>query len=228
MQIWDLMPAYLSPQHLLAEHREIHALLKLTASQVEQRQHQAAGLVQWYFYPHALSWRHQWLVEEFKLVEIEHSSPLVEPIQPCEWPTASQQPNLIAQMCQQEGARVPMPTSDQALLQQSAFSLQARDPKQLSGLLNSASDADLTLELVVAVMQALQRPVRRSLLDQVIISMWDHCSEASEARYYAATKNHPIRLLRGIQFLAQRYRWPELWHSTALAELACCPVIEDE
>src|SRR5690242_5548948 len=75
MRIWDVSPSILCRQHLLGEHRELHALWKiLTENKKGYRNHPETK--RWEGKLKALYLRHENLVEEMKLRGYNHHTPL--------------------------------------------------------------------------------------------------------------------------------------------------------
>lgn len=75
MRIWDIQPKYLCQQHLLGEHRELHALWSiLNESKPAFKNHPETR--RWPGKLKALYGRHQVLVKEMKKRGYKHNSPL--------------------------------------------------------------------------------------------------------------------------------------------------------
>lgn len=75
MRIWDFPPKYLCRQHLLAEHRELHAIWNiLTKGKIGYSHH--PEVLRWQGKLKALYLRHQKLVLEMKKRGYRHQSPL--------------------------------------------------------------------------------------------------------------------------------------------------------
>ncbi len=75
MRIWDLPPRILCRQHLLGEHRELHAIWSiLTAGKQGYRRHPET--IRWQSCLRALFLRHQEQVEEMSRRGYQHHSPL--------------------------------------------------------------------------------------------------------------------------------------------------------
>ena len=75
MRIWDLSPEDLCRQHLLGEHRELHAIwVIITQSKPGYAHH--PEVARWRGRLRALYIRHQCLVKEFHRRGYEHHSPL--------------------------------------------------------------------------------------------------------------------------------------------------------
>jgi hypothetical protein len=75
MRIWDLPPARLCRNHLLGEHRELHAIWSvLTGAKTGYRNHPET--VRWEGRLAALYARHAALVEQMLVRGYTHSSPL--------------------------------------------------------------------------------------------------------------------------------------------------------
>lgn len=77
MRIWDLDPAILCRQHLLGEHRELHAIWSiLTKDKKGYRRHPET--IRWIGRTKALFLRHGLLVEEMEKRGYHHHSPLAQ------------------------------------------------------------------------------------------------------------------------------------------------------
>ncbi|HUU46763.1 MAG TPA: pyrimidine dimer DNA glycosylase/endonuclease V [Acidobacteriota bacterium] len=75
MRIWDLEPALLCRQHLLGEHRELHAVWSiLTNGKRGYRRH--PEVIRWQGALRGLSGRHDRLVAEMERRGYRHLSPL--------------------------------------------------------------------------------------------------------------------------------------------------------
>ncbi|MDD5040225.1 MAG: pyrimidine dimer DNA glycosylase/endonuclease V [Patescibacteria group bacterium] len=75
MRIWDIHPKHLCRQHLLGEHRELHAIwVVLTQNKRGYRRHPET--VRWSGKLKALYARHSLLVREMTLRGYRHRSPL--------------------------------------------------------------------------------------------------------------------------------------------------------
>lgn len=77
MRIWDLEPEILCRQHLLGEHRELHALWTILTENKKGYSHHPETL-RWKGKLKALYKRHETLVEEMKKRGYHHNSPLDE------------------------------------------------------------------------------------------------------------------------------------------------------
>jgi hypothetical protein len=75
MRIWDISPGRLCDRHLLAEHRELHAIwVIITAGREGYSRHPET--MRWRGKLRALHLRHERLVKEFSHRVFEHRSPL--------------------------------------------------------------------------------------------------------------------------------------------------------
>ncbi|MDD4331679.1 MAG: pyrimidine dimer DNA glycosylase/endonuclease V [Methanosarcinaceae archaeon] len=75
MRIWDLPPKNLCRQHLLGEHRELHALWIIITQHKKAYSHHPETL-RWVGKLKALYLRHEALVKEMKTRGYKHHSPL--------------------------------------------------------------------------------------------------------------------------------------------------------
>jgi hypothetical protein len=75
VRIWDLPPKILCRQHLLGEHRELHAIWAvITKKKIGYSRHPET--LRWIGKLHALYNRHELLVKEMMLRGYNHHSPL--------------------------------------------------------------------------------------------------------------------------------------------------------
>ncbi|MCM2679471.1 pyrimidine dimer DNA glycosylase/endonuclease V [Echinimonas agarilytica] len=231
MKIWDCYPAYLNQNLLVAEHRELHGLQQISNRKTPITKATDAHIAAWISSPNAMSIRHDQIVEEMHLHQIEHRSPMPRDDEPVEWPPLLQQPSVANQFSQlrevSSDARLAVPEDSETLIEQFAFSLMARDPALYKRLQAQTAQGDLSLdELMVTVSETLQLPVDEEVYQRVISTMWRYCAKAPEAFTFASSVNEPRRRLRAIQYLASKYKWPELWKSTALTDLATCQIVK--
>ncbi len=224
MRIWDIDPGYLGRGHLLAEHRELHALVAVMDRALPGFENQPE-LVRWRYFRPALIARHQALVLEMALRDLGHHSPL-KPEPPTagalSWPDAfvtapgEQFALLRARTAGKPGGRIPLPASAQELWAQHKYSVMARDPQHAKTLgrevaAKSLSFDQLTLELVVLLRQA-PAPGR---LRNAIQHMWGYVAD------YGQTPPEDLReLLLLTQQLALAHGTSYVTASTALGELA--------
>ncbi len=75
MRIWDIKPSCLCKNHLLAEHRELHAIWNVLTKNKKGYAHHPETL-RWRGKLKALFFRHQKLVAEFQKRGYQHNSPL--------------------------------------------------------------------------------------------------------------------------------------------------------
>ncbi|MGB9911308.1 MAG: pyrimidine dimer DNA glycosylase/endonuclease V [Microgenomates group bacterium] len=75
MRIWDFPPKYLCRQHLLAEHRELHAIWNILIKN-KKGYSRHPEVLRWRGKLKALYLRHQKLVSEMKKRGYHHQSPL--------------------------------------------------------------------------------------------------------------------------------------------------------
>jgi hypothetical protein len=75
MRIWDIHPKYLCRQHLLGEHRELHAIwIVITKKKKGYSRHPET--LRWFGKLNALFQRHELLVKEMTRRGYHHYSPL--------------------------------------------------------------------------------------------------------------------------------------------------------
>ena len=75
MRIWDIMPEKLCRNHLLGEHRELHAIWTIL-TQCKKGYSQHPEVIRWKGRLKALHLRHEALVRELNKREYQHNSPL--------------------------------------------------------------------------------------------------------------------------------------------------------
>jgi hypothetical protein len=75
MRIWDVSPTILCKNHLLGEHRELHAVWTVI-SQDKKGYSKHPETLRWYGKLAALYKRHEALVEEMSTRGYQHNSPL--------------------------------------------------------------------------------------------------------------------------------------------------------
>ncbi len=75
MKIWDVSPMYLCRQHLLGEHRELHATWTVL-TQGKKRYSNHPEVKRWVGKLKALYTRHDALVEEMTYRDYNHKTPL--------------------------------------------------------------------------------------------------------------------------------------------------------
>ncbi|GAA5214603.1 pyrimidine dimer DNA glycosylase/endonuclease V [Corallincola platygyrae] len=225
MKIWDVNPGYLSRQLLLAEHTELHSIHQLIETQLDGVNQMKPSLLRWIYHPAALALRHAAVVEEMRLRGIEHKTAMPVPTTASEWPSQEGDWNAATQYAEladkgQEG-RIPLPVSLEILWEQHAYSVMARDAKLFKRLQIQVASKEIEFDsLANLLVDTLRRPCHQHHWDMVVEGMWEPCKQADEAMDYSSSYQRPNRLIRGIQYLASEYKWPELWHATALCELS--------
>lgn len=232
MKIWDCFPAYLNKNQLVAEHRELHGIMQMVERGYPVRSDMDPHIANWLQAPQAIAWRHSLVAEEMRLHEIAHKSPIDSFRTPVEWPPFSKEITLSMQFDQVNAlahdARLVIPNETETLIQQSAFSVMARDPALYKYLQQESHHGRLVMtELLKEVSEIVRKPVQVEVYERVINSMWRYCKQAPEAFTFSSSEHRPARRIRAMQFLAGKYRWPELWQSTALTDLACCALTDD-
>lgn len=221
MRIWDLDPGYLSRGHLLAEHRELHALMAMMDRDLPGFENQPE-LARWRAFRPALCERHHWLVQEFQLRGLTHRSPLADadavPAQA--WPgtyvtAPAAQFALLAARAKTPG-RIPLPASAQELWAQHKYSVMARDPQLAKSIGREVAAKTLDLPNLALQLTALlrQAPAPGRTLN-ALQHMWGYVADCGHA-----PPDEPLALLRLTQRLALEHGVPYLTASTALGELA--------
>lgn len=229
MKIWDIFPGYLGRTLLLVEHRECHALAALH----EQGQQVAEDIDpranEWLRHFWALTKRHEMVVAEMMLLNLEHNSPLPEPEVHGDWPPLHPQLGFIKQYAQvarlHSDARIPIPDSSEQLWYQVSHSVSARDQEAYRALSEAVHHGRVQLpELENDVSELLRQPASFALWEQAIDTLWQTCLKTPEAALYRARQPRPHRRMKAIQFLAARYGWLNLWQTTAITDLNCCVI----
>jgi hypothetical protein len=77
MRIWDIEPEYLSNNHLLGEHRELHAIWTYLTTEKGSSYRKHPETLRWKGKLPALYKRHEQLILEFNNRGFKHHSPLV-------------------------------------------------------------------------------------------------------------------------------------------------------
>jgi len=77
MRIWDISPRLLCQKHLIAEHRELHAVYSVILNSKKGYSKHPETL-RWYGKLPALYKRHELLVSEMKKRNYKHKSPLIK------------------------------------------------------------------------------------------------------------------------------------------------------
>lgn len=231
MKIWDCYPAYLSQPLLVAEHREIHGLMQIVERGQNLTKSADPQIANWLAHPGALAVRHEQLVEEMRLRDIEHKSPVALQAGAVAWPKVSGDIGIGIQFEQLAAmgndARLKSPNKPDELLQQNALSIMAREPSLYKYLQNENQSGRLKLiEVQREVTEVTRKPVNLEYLNRVVTTMWRYCEQAPEAFTFSSKNKDPMRKLKAIQHLASKYKWPELWQTTALTDLACCQLVE--
>lgn len=231
MKIWDCFPGYLNKTLLLAEHRELHATHNiveegLAVSTVDPH------MLDWMNHPQAIRARHALVIEEMALAGVEHRSKLDFNRGPTTWPATSRELPLSSQIEQLQvmrgGARLAVPQSVEELWNQCALSVLARDPQYAQHIESQINSGGLHFsQLMVEINDILRQPALPHAWEKTIFSMWEVCAKLPEAFTYRSSFNRPERLIKAIQYLASRYRWPELWDTTAITDLACCSFADE-
>ncbi|MBD1389571.1 hypothetical protein IC617_09030 [Neiella sp. HB171785] len=231
MKIWDCYPAYLCQSMLVAEHRELHGLLQIVERGQTVDKSADPYIASWLDRPQAIAARHEQLVAEMRLLDIEHKSPVTINVGPIEWPPMSSDIGVGIQFEQlaatSEDARLKSPTKPDELLQQNALSIMAREPSLYKYLQRENQSGRLKLiEVQREVTEVIRRPVQIEYLERVVATMWRYCEQAPEAFTFSSNRRDPKRKMKAIQFLASKYKWPEIWQTTALTDLACCQIVD--
>ncbi|TAA48466.1 pyrimidine dimer DNA glycosylase/endonuclease V [Corallincola spongiicola] len=226
MKIWDINPGYLGRQQLLTEHTELHSLAQVIESQLDGVGKMNSAVLRWAYHPAAVALRHAIVVEEMKMRDIEHKTPIAVPSTACEWPALEGDWTAATQYAELAdkgvAGRIPLPMSSVQLWEQHAYSVMARDLPLFKELQSQVESKAIAFdELADLLVETLRRPCHQHHWDKVVMGMWEPCLAASEAFDYRSSFGRPDRLLRGIQYLSAQYQWPELWQATALTELAC-------
>ncbi len=223
MRIWDIDPGYLSRGHLLAEHRELHALVAVLDRDLPGFENQPE-LARWRAFRPALAERHRWLVHEFELRGLGHHSPLADacahpaPAWPDTFVTApgAQLALLAARTQDRAQGRIPLPGSAQELWAQHKYSVMARDPLLAKSIGREVAAKALDLpDLALQLVALLRTAPPAGRLRNALQHMWGYVGDFGHA-----APTDPLALLRLTQRLALENDVSYLTASTALGELA--------
>ena len=222
MRIWDIDPGFLNAQSLLGEHRELHGIHSII-SKGKYGYSRHPETLRWVSHLPALVIRHELLVEEMKLREFNHYSPLDRAEINIEWPPtfidqpAAQYGLLHAKYVEKKQGRIPLPRNIQELWASHKYSVMARDPatyKKIGQLVASGeiSCNDLSEKLVLL----MRTPPTRGRLKNAVSHMWGYVADHSLVDPQELTSSE---LLQEIQEKSQKYNVDYMLRSTALGEL---------
>ncbi|MDJ0835642.1 MAG: DUF1722 domain-containing protein [Acidobacteriota bacterium] len=222
MRIWDIDPGYLNNGSLLAEHRELHALLRVAEHGRGPADH--PEFKRWQHNLPALACRHGLLVAEMELRGYGHRSPVPQNAGDMEWPEnyltepAEQYNELARRYLTREPGRIPFPKRATDMWAAHKYSVMARDPgrgRQLGrDLAEGRIDEPACARLLVSLMR---RPPHAGRLRDALLHMWGYVSDRRGDDH----ENLDNRaLLTAIRRRAAERNIIYLLQATALGELA--------
>jgi len=222
MRIWDIDPGFLNTQSLLGEHRELHGIHSII-SKGKSGYSRHPETLRWISHLPALVIRHDLLVEEMKLREFNHYSPLDRVESSIKWPPtfmdqpAEQYRLLQAKYVEKKQGRISLPRNIQGLWASHKYSVMARDPatyKKIGQLVASGEISFDTLSEKLVLLMRTSPPLGR--LANAISHMWGYIAAYSPVDPQSLTCSE---LLDEIQDKSQKYTVEYLLRSTAIGEL---------
>lgn len=120
MRIWDINPGYLSRQHLLGEHRELHAIVSILR-RGRRGYSRHPETLRWTGHGWALRQRHRLLAAEMRLRGFDERSPVNLRTHRGRWPEryldspCAQYVLLAAKYQDAQQGRIPLPHNIQQL-----------------------------------------------------------------------------------------------------------------
>ncbi len=225
MRVWDIHPGYLRRQNLLAEHREVHALLSVVSRGMRGYAHHPETL-RWKDCLGGLAVRHGLLVEEMLLRGYRHSSPFPQESKAC-WPDAyidepaDQYAILGRKYGGADSGRIPLPSDAQRLWAQHKYSILARDTslyRRIGPMAAHRSSPETFSRLSRLLAEVLRMPPGAGGLMNALLHMWGYVSEPGTGA--RPVMEDPASLARTIQKRALRHNVRYLLESTALSDLA--------
>lgn len=223
MRIWDIDPGFLNNGSLSAEHRELHALIKVADHGRGPATH--PEFLRWQPHLGALRQRHKVLCAEMALRGMGHHSPLPQtPI--CSWPDTfldlpEAQYGILQQRYdagQKPSGRIPFPKRDTNLWASHKYSVMARDPNACREIGRTLAQGGFASgELARHLVDWLRRPPTEGRMKDALQHMWGYVSQR-QGQEHERWDN--LTLLMRIQERAKANGTTYLLHSTALGELA--------
>jgi len=224
MRVWDIDPGFLNDGSLLAEHRELHALVRVCSHGVGPIDH--PELRRWRPHMGGLAQRHRVLVEEMALRGYGHDSPVPRPEGQWTWPEGYLSEPLaqlekIAERYRREhkpAGRIPLPKQATELWAAHKYSVMARDPELAREIGRQVADGELDMAAcAVEMVEVLHRAPEPGRLRDALLHMWGYVSDREGADHESLSDRE---LLDQIRTRAREREVTYLIQSTALGELA--------
>ncbi|MBM9519657.1 DUF1722 domain-containing protein [Desulforhopalus vacuolatus] len=222
MRIWDINPGFLNDQSLLGEHRELHGIHSII-SKGKSGYSRHPETLRWYSHLSALVIRHELLVEEMKLREFNHYSPLHRDTRSFEWPTifidspAAQYRLLQKKYVRKKQGRISLPRNIQELWAAHKYSVMARSPSICKEIGKRVAAEEITFDALSEKLVLFLRTLPpQERITNAVFHMWGYISDYSLVNPQELTN---IELLQKIQKKSREYNIDYLLHSTALSEL---------
>lgn len=222
MRIWDIGAGFLNDQSLLGEHRELHGIYSIIIN----------GKTGYSRHPETLRWvsslpalmsRHELLVEEMKLRQFNHHSPLERVADNPEWPNLfiddpSEQYRLLRdKYVGKKQGRIPLPRNIQELWAAHKYSVMARSPIISKEIGHAVACGKISFsELSAKLVSLMRTPPPQGRLFNALSHMWGYVSGYSNSEPGKLTNRE---LLSEIQRQSKKNNVTYLMHSTALSEL---------
>jgi uncharacterized protein YbgA (DUF1722 family) len=224
MRIWDIHPGYLNQSSLLAEHRELDALVAILQSATKKNS-QDREVKRWIGYGWAIKQRHKQVVCEMALRGYENSSVVRLRANKGIWPTTyidkpDVQLTLLKEQYQFEQAgRITLPKNPQALWSHYKYSVLARDPNRYKEFGKRLATQSVGFEqLALELVELLRTQPSKGGIRNALQHMWGHVSHVSEHKGNIDSWSlHRLLLLT--QENVRQSNEPYLTNSTALSDL---------
>ncbi len=230
MRIWDVDPGYLSRQHLLGEHRELHGIVSIiTNHKAGYARHPET--LRWAEFGWALQQRHRLLACEMRLRGYQDRTPVTIDRNPGQWPAEyldppARQYGLLQRKYAEAGTagRIPLPTSGQTLWSQHKYSVLARDPVEYKAIGRSLANGHGRFgreydELARTLVEILRKRPKPGGIRNAVQHMWGYVSGDPSPAARELEQLSSSALLGEIQQRAVQQGVAYLLASTALSEL---------
>ena len=224
MRVWDIDPGYLNDGSLLAEHRELHALVRVCSHGVGPIDH--PELRRWRPHLGGLAQRHRVLVEEMALRGYGHDSPVPRPEGRWTWPEGYlseplEQLKKIEDRYRREhkaAGRVPLSDRTSDIWAAHKYSVMARDPELGREIGRKVADGEISAAACATqVVETLRRAPEPGRLRDALLHMWGYVSDREGLEHESLGDRELLDLIRS---RAREREVRYLLQSTALGELA--------
>lgn len=225
MRIWDIDPGYLNRQSLLAEHRELHAIVSNIIYNKKGQSHHPETL-RWMKFGWALKYRHLQLSCEMQLRGNTERTPVRIRFNAEHWPenfidTPAQQFELLnVKYRGQEKGRIPLPKNLEQLWRQHKYSVLARDPKMYKTIGQMVANKNILFpDLAITLVKILRDRPQPGGITNAVQHMWGYVSDSKNGKKLTTKSWTTKRLLLETQHRAMIHNIVYLRDSTALGEL---------